>query len=183
MLQCPFGLLRDVDLSFLEALDQIVGREIDQLDGVGAIEHGIRHGLAHADMRDLSDNVVQAFDVLNVDSGVDVDAAAQQLFDVEIALRMAAAGRVGVGELVDEHDLRPARNDGVEVHFLEPLALVLDAPARDDFEAFQQRFRFLAAMGLDDADDNVVAVLSPGASRLQHLVGLADARRRAHERF
>ena len=38
MLERPLGLLRDVDLAFLEPLDQIVGREIDQLDGVGAIE-------------------------------------------------------------------------------------------------------------------------------------------------
>ena len=177
----PLGLLRDVDLSFLEPLDQIVGREIDQFDGVGAIEHGIRHGLAHADMRDLSDDVVQAFDVLDIDGGVDVDAVAQQLFDVEIALGMAAAGRVGVGKFVDQHDLRPAGDDGVEVHLLEPLALVFDAPARDDFEALQQRLGLLAAVGLDDADDNVVAVFLPGAGLLQHLVGLADAGRRTHE--
>ena len=77
VLQGPLGLLRDVDLSFLETLDQIVRGEIDQFDGVGAIEHAIGHCLAHADVRDLSDDVVQAFDVLNVDGGVDVDAAAQ----------------------------------------------------------------------------------------------------------
>ena len=179
--QRPLGLFRDVDLSFFEALDQIVRREIDQLDRVGAIEHRIRHGLAHADMRDLGDDVVQAFDVLDVDRRVDVDAAAQQLLDVEIALGVAAAGRVGVGEFVDQHDLRPAGDDGVEVHFLKPLALVFDSPARDDFEAFQQRLGLLAAVRLDDADDDVVAVLLPGAGLLQHLVGLADARRRADE--
>ena len=44
---------------------------------------------------------------------------------------MAAAGRVGVGKLVDQDDLRPAGDDGVEVHLLEPLALVLDPPARE----------------------------------------------------
>ena len=181
VLQRPLGLLRDVDLSFLEALDQIVGRQIDQFDGVGAVEHGIRHRLAHAHMRDLRDHVIQAFDVLDVDGRVDVDAAAQQLFDVEIALGMTAARRIGVGELVDQHDLRPAGDDGVEVHLLEPLALVFDAPARDDLEAFQQRLRLLAAVGLDDADDDVVAVLLSGAGLLQHLVGLADARRRTHE--
>ncbi len=112
---------------------------------------------------------------------VDVDAVAQQLLDIEIALRMAAAGRVGVGKLVDQDDLRPAGDDGVEVHLLEPLALVLDAPARNDFEAFQQRFGLLAAVRLDDADDDVVAVLLSGARLLQHLVGLADARRRTDE--
>ena len=38
VLQRPLGLLGNVDLALLEALDQIVGREIDQLDGVGAVE-------------------------------------------------------------------------------------------------------------------------------------------------
>ena len=134
------------------------GVEIDQLDRVGAIEHGVRHGLAHAHAGDLGDDVVEALDVLDVDGGIDVDAVLQQLFDVEIALRMTAAGRVGVGELVDQHDLRPAGDDGVEVHFLERLALVFDASARNDFEAVQQRLGFLASVGLDHADDDVVAV-------------------------
>ena len=116
MLERALGLLGNVDLAFLEALDQIVGRQIDQLDGVGAIEHGIGHRLAHAHMRDLRDHVVEAFDVLDVDRGVDVDAVAHQLFDVEVALRMAAAFGVGVREFVDQDDLRMAGDDGVEVH-------------------------------------------------------------------
>ncbi len=46
---------------------------------------------------------------------------------------------------------------------------------------FQQRFGFAAAMGLDDADDDVVAVLLAGVGLLQHFVGLADAGRGADE--
>ena len=43
-------------------------------------------------------------------------------------------------------------------------------------------FGLLAAVGLDDADDDVVAVLACLARAcLQHLVGLADAGRRADE--
>ena len=181
MLERALGLSRNVNLAFLEPLDQVVGREIDQLDGVGAVEDGIRHGLAHAHMGDLGDDVVQAFDVLDVDGRIDVDAAAHQLFDVEIALGMAAAGRVGVGEFVHEDDLRPAGDDGIEVHLLEPLPLVFKAPAGDGFEPREQGLGLSAAVRLDDADDDVVAVLLAGPRRLQHLVGLADAGRRAHE--
>ena len=54
-------------------------------------------------------------------------------------------------------------------------------PARNDLEAFQQRFGLAAAVGLDDADDDVVAVLLAGVGLLQHLVGLADAGRGADE--
>ena len=94
---------------------------------------------------------------------------------------MSAAGCVGVGEFIDQHNLRPTGDDPVKVHFVKPLAFVLDSPARDDFEAFQEGFGFLAAVRLDDADDDVVAVVLPGAGLQQHFVGLADARRRTHE--
>ncbi len=181
MLERALGLLGDVDFAFLEPLDQVVGRQIDQFDRIGAIEHGVRHGLAHPHMGDLRDDVVEALDVLDVDGGIDVDAVAHQLFDVEIALRMAAAFGVGVGELVDQNDLRVPRNDRVEVHLLERLALVFDAAPGNDFEALQQRLGLLAAVGLDHADDDVVAVLQPRVGLLQHFVGLADAGRGADE--
>ena len=41
---------------------------------------------------------------------------------------MAAAGGIGMGELVDQHQLRPPRQDGVEIHLREHPALVGDAP-------------------------------------------------------
>src|SRR5262245_33427693 len=181
MRQRPFRLLGDIDLSLLETLDQIVGREIDQLDGISAVEDGVWDGLAYAHMGNLSNDVIEAFDVLNVDRRINVDAMAGNLFDVEIALRMSATGRVGVSKLIDKNNLRSAFENGVEVHFLEPLPLIINAPTRDDLETLEQRFRFLAPVGLDDADDDVVPVPPPGTGRLQHLVGLADAGRRTDE--
>ena len=51
MLERALGLLGDVDLAFLQTFDQVVRREIDQLDGIGAVEHPIRNRLAHAHAR------------------------------------------------------------------------------------------------------------------------------------
>src|SRR5580704_9293829 len=181
MLERALGLLGDVDFAFPEPLDEVGGRQIDQLDRIGAVEYGIRHGFAHPDMGDLRDHVVEALDVLDVDGAIDVDATAHQLFDVEIALRMAAAFGVGMSKLVDQNDLRFSRNDRVQIHFLEHLAAVVDAAPRNDFEAGQQRFGFLAAVGLDYAGDDVVAVFEPRVGLLQHFVGLTDAGRGADE--
>ena len=181
MLQRALGLLRNVDFPFLEPLDQIVRSEIDELDGVGAVEDRVRHRLAHADMRDLGDNVVEALDMLDIDGGVDVDAAAEQFLDIEVSLGMTTAGRVGVGELVDQRDLRVAGDDGVEIHLLEPLPLVFEALAGNGLEPVEQGLRLLAPMRFDDADHDIVAVLLPCARLLQHLVGLADARSGADE--
>ena len=137
------------------------------------IEFG--HRLADADAGDLRDHVVEALDVLDVDGGVDVDPGGQQLLDVEVALGMAAFGRVGVGEFVDEDEFRVAGEDGVEIHLLEHPALVVDLAPRDHLEAAHQRLRLGAAVGLDDADHDVDAVFPLGLRRDQHLVGLADA--------
>ena len=119
--------------------------------------------------------------MLNVDRGVDIDAARQQLLDVEIAFRMAAAGRVGMGEFIDQRELRTTRDQGVEVHLLDRLIPIHDAFAWDDFKPVQQRFGFRPSVGLDDADDHIDAGLAPCMSALQHLVGLADAGRGADE--
>ena len=159
------GGLADVDLAVLQALDQVVGGDVDDLDVVGAVDDRVGHGLADADAGDLGDDVVEALDVLDVDGGVDVDAGGEQLLDVEVALGVAAAGGVGVGELVDEDELRAAGEDGVEVHLLEHPALVVDPAARDHLEAADQRLGLGAAVGLDDADHDVDAVVPLGLRR------------------
>ena len=92
---------------------------------------------------------------------------------------MAAAVDVGVSKLVDQHDLGSACNDGVEVHFLEPLAFVFNTAARDRLQTLKQRLGFASSMRLDYADDDVVAVALAGLGLLQHFVSLSDAGRGA----
>ena len=82
----PLSLCRDVDLSVAEALDQILGRQIDELDVVGALEDHVRHGLPHPHPGDPCNDVVQALEVLDVDGGVDLDAGVEELLDVRVAL-------------------------------------------------------------------------------------------------
>ena len=175
------GGLAEIDLALFEPLDQVGWCQVDDLDIVGAVDDRIRHGLADADAGDLGDDVVQALNMLDVERGVDVDAARQQFLDIEIALGMAAAGRIGMGEFVDEDEGRAPRQDRVQVHLVERAALVVDEPARDDLETVDQAFRLAAAMGLDDADHDIDPFRPAGAAGGQHLIGLADARRRAEE--
>ena len=74
------------------------------------LKYGVvpRQADTDADAGDLRDDVVEALDVLDIDGSIDVDAVGEQLLDVEITLGMAAAGRVGMGELVDQRDFRAA---------------------------------------------------------------------------
>src|SRR5258707_337035 len=166
MLKGALGLLWDIDLALFQPLNQIVRRQIDQLDRIRAIEHRIRHRLAHPDMRNLRDHVVEALDVLNIDRSVDVDAVREQFLNVEIALRMPAAGRIGVGEFIDQRDLRMARDDSIEIHLPENLVFVFEPFVREDLKALQQRFVLRPSMGLDHAAYGEVW----GSRALDHVV-------------
>ena len=107
----PLGLLRNIDLAFVQAVDQIVGRQIDDLDVVCCFEDAVGYGLAHADARDSGNDVVQALDMLDVERRENIDAGRDQLLDIKIALGMAAFRCIAVRQLVDQHELRAAFED------------------------------------------------------------------------
>ena len=121
-------LLGVVDRASLQPVDERVGRQVDELDLVGLVEHAIGHRLAHAHAGDLADGVVEALEVLDVDGREHVDAGVEELLDGLPALLVRGAGHVGVRELVDEHGRGLARDDRVGVELRERRAVVLDAP-------------------------------------------------------
>ena len=105
-------LLREVHFPRLQPLDQFVGRDVDDFD-LGGLDDAVGDGFADTHARERGDDVVEALDVLDVDRRIDVDARREQFLDVLIAFGVAAAGRVGMGEFVDEHERRRAFEDGV----------------------------------------------------------------------
>ena len=105
-----------------------------------------------------------------------LDTGIEQFLDIHIPLRMPAARRVGMGQIVDEDDLRPAGQDRVEIHLLKPPALVIDRAAGNDLDAVEQGLGIPPPPRLDDADDDVHAVAAPRLGRGQHGEGLAGAR-------
>ena len=82
-------------------------------------------------------------------------------------------------ELVDERDLRLAREHGVDVHLLEGAVAVLELRPRHDLEIADLGRRLLPAVRLDEPDDDVLAVVAPSPAFVQHRERLADAGRRA----
>src|SRR5215472_9198855 len=183
MADCALGLLRYIDLALAQALDQVLRRQVDNFDVVRLVENAVGHGFAHANARDPGDDVVEAFDMLNVESGEDIDAGGNQLLDVEVALRMPAAWRVSVGKFVDQHELRAALEDRVEIHFGEEMSYVVDLLPWNHLEAFQQHLSLAPPVSFDDADDDIDAIAPPGLGRQQHLVCLANPRSCPQENF
>src|SRR6266436_5147451 len=131
------GLLRHIDLALAQALDQIFGREIDDLDIVRLVEDAVGNRFPHADPGDPGDDVVQALDMLDIERGKHIDPGGNDLLDIEVAFGVTAAGGVGVGELVGKNELRPALEDRVEIHFGQQVTLVLDLLPRNYLEAFE----------------------------------------------
>ena len=97
--------LDGVDLAGAQPLEQLLRREVDDHDLIGATEQRVRDRLAHADAAELGDLVVERFEVLNVDRGEHVDPGGQNILDVLVALGVLEPGRVGVGQLVDQAEL------------------------------------------------------------------------------
>ena len=181
VLHRALGLLRQIDLALLQPLEQVIGRQVDQLDLVGLLDDPIRHGLAHDHAGDLGDHIVQALDMLDVDGGVDIDAGLQQLLDILPALGVARAGRVGMRQLVHQDQLRPARQRGVDIELLDRRAVIFDLPAREQLETVHQRLGLGAPVGLDIAGQHIDAGAALLVGGLEHGVGFAHAGRCAKE--
>ena len=173
--QGALGLLGHINLAVAQPLDQVFRRNVDGLDVARIVEDRIRHGLAHADPRDLRNDAVEAFDMLDVERRIDVDSGRDEFFDIHVALGMTAARRIGMGEFIDENERGLARQDRVEVHFLERVAFIADGPARHDLETVEQGLGLGPAMGFDDTRSDVEALAQFGARGLEHRVGFPDA--------
>ena len=66
------GLLRHIHLAIAHAVEQLFRGKIDERDFVGEIEDAIGHGLPDPNTGDLPDDIVETFQMLDVDGRVDV---------------------------------------------------------------------------------------------------------------
>ncbi len=180
-LQCLRGLFGHIDLALLQASDQFARRQIDQHDVVQPIEHAIRHGLADAHAGDAHHHIVEAFQMLDVDRGPDVDAGVQQLHHILPAPLMAAARCIAVGQFIHQHQRRMPCQHGIQVHLLQGVAVVGHFLQRQLRQALQQGLGVGAAMGFHQPHHQVHAAAQLFLRAGQHGVSLAHARRRAEE--
>ncbi|MCY1401303.1 hypothetical protein D9M71_164200 [compost metagenome] len=177
---CP-RLFGYVDLALAQALEQLPGRQVDQHQFEGFLQHPIGQSLAHLHASDATHLVIEAFQVLDVDCGVDVDTRRQQLLHVLPALGMAAARGVAVGQFVDQGQLRRGLEQAIQVHFFEHDPAVLRTQQRLLRKACKHRFGFRPAVGLDHGCQHRDTLAQLGMGRLQHRVGLAHPRGGAEE--
>ncbi len=172
-------LVGAIDVAVGQPPPQRFGRHVDELDLIGCPYGVVRHGLPLADPGDPFDDVVERLEVLDVDGRDDVDAGGEDLLDVLPPLVVARARDVGVSELVDQHEIGPAAQDGVDIHLGDRRAAMLHGATGHDLEIADLLGRTSPSVRLDEADDDVGPALSAPMRFVEHGERLADARRGA----
>jgi hypothetical protein len=133
-------------------------------------------GLPLGDASDLIHHVVERLQVLDVHRGEHGDPCLEQILDVLPALGMARARNIAVGQLVNECDLRPAGQDGVDIHFGERRASILERLSGHQLQIPDQLLGVLPTVSLDKADDHIRAATATPMRLLEHGERLAHAR-------
>src|ERR1019366_1165691 len=177
VLQGPRNAISRVDLSGAQALLQILDGKVEVDPLIRLLEKAVGDGFANLDRGDSLDEVVEAFQVLDVERPDDVDAGIEQLEHVLVAALVVTVRRVRVGKLVDQRDFGRALENLVEAHLFDDDATILDLAQRYHFQVVNQRGRIGATMGFDESDDDVDATLFERVGFFEHAIGLADASR------
>ena len=173
--ESAIGAVLGIDVAALHPGLQGLRREVGHDDLIGTLEHPIGNGFADRDAGDALNGGPEAFNVLDVDGGENVDAGGEQFEHILVAFAVAAAVDVGVGQLVNQDDGGPAGKDGIDIHLLEDGALVLELAAGDAFQLAGELGDAFATVGFNDAGNDVLAATGATLGLAQHAVGFAHA--------
>ena len=110
------------------ALQQLLGLNIDKLNLICLIEYGIRYPILLGYSGYGSHLIVQAFDMLHIDSGVNVDPCLQKLLYVLIAFDMAASVRVCMGQVIQQDQLRAPLKGRVDIKLAQSASAAQEPP-------------------------------------------------------
>ena len=165
------------------AADQGIGRRVHHFDLVGFVQERLGNAVGGALAGDALHFVLLLADVLQVDGGDDADAAVEQFLDILPALRIAAAGRIVVGQPVDQANAGMAAEDGGEVDDLVNAARVAFDDGGNHFEAGEYLLDLGGGLSLHRAHHDVLAALLAAPAFVEHAVRLADARGVSQKHF
>src|SRR5262245_12420413 len=170
-----FRPLHRVDIAAPHARLQGFGRKVRQHHLIGALQYPVRNRLSHLDTGNGLYRWSNALQVLDVHGGEDVDLGFEDLQHIFVTLLVLAAFDVGMRQLIDKHDLRLERNDGLHVHFFKHGAFVFQLLPGNGLELRNQLGHAFTAVRFSHADHHVFAALAAADGFTQHVVSLADS--------
>jgi hypothetical protein len=176
-LQGDSGRVGHVHFALVQTLDQLIWRQVDKFDLCGLIEDAVRQGFPNGNAGNLGNGFVQALKVLDVERGVYVDPVLEQIVDIMIAFWMARPRGIGMCQLVNHGQLRMPGEDGVDIHFGDPLSANLHLMPGYDLQGAKQSFSFDSAVGFDETYNHVHALDLSLARCLEHGIRFPHAGR------
>ena len=180
-IDCGAGLFRHIHLAVAQTLQQFARRQVDQHQVEGFLQYPVRQRFADLYAGDAAHLIVEAFQMLDVDGGVDVDTGGEQFLHVLPALGVTTARRIAVRQFVHQHQFGFESQQTVEVHLLQRDAAILRADQGLLRQTGKQGFGLGAAMGFHDPGDQPYAMAQLRMRGLQHGVGLAYPGRSAEK--
>ncbi|MCY1165432.1 hypothetical protein D9M73_53380 [compost metagenome] len=175
VLRRTLGLVRQVDLTGLQARHQFVGRDIHQDDFIRIVQHRVRYRLMHPDAGDGAHRAIEAFQMLNIQRRPDIDAGLQQFLHVLPAFGMARALDVTVRQLIHQQHPRLARQRSVQVKLLEQSPPVRHIAQRQGLKPRQQFCRVVTAVCFDHSHQHITARPALALGGAEHGVGFTHA--------
>ena len=171
----PLGLLLAIDLAAFQPFHQFGRLDIHDLHLIGPVKDRIRNPLPDGDAGDGGHRIVQTFNMLHIDGGIDIDAGLQQLVHILIALFMPGAGGVAVGQFVHQNEPGLSLQRPVQIKFPKENIPVGYIFHRNLLQIVYQLHRLRAGVRLDIAHHHINALTLCGMGGFQHGIGLADA--------
>ena len=163
-----------IDFARRQSLDQGIGGQVDN-DQFGIVQYLVGHGFPHTDMGEARHDVIEAFDMLDIDRGGDIDPRRQQFLYILPPLGVSAARRIAMRQFIDQNQPRMPFDRGVDVELVQRMALMIDPMARQYAQRFQQQRRFATTMGFRHTDDDIHPLRLSPRRILQHAIGLTHA--------
>ena len=169
------GLLRTVYLPLLQPFQKIRRLNIHKLHLIRLIENKVRDPFLYSDSCYGSHDIIQAFQMLHIDRGIYADSFLQQLLNILITLGMAAAGRIRMGKLIHQQQLRPSLKRRIQIEFPQYYIFIWDFQNGKLLQSVQKRHGFRTRMGFNIPGSHVYPRFCHLCGRLQHRIGFSHS--------
>src|SRR5262245_40996945 len=162
MFERPGNLLCTIDLTGTQAFEQIFRREVEIHYLIRLLEKGIGDRFTDGDVSRLLDEVIEAFQVLDVHGADNVNPGIEQFEHILITLLIAGSWNVCMGKFIDDGNLRPSSEHRVQIHLLHHHPAILKPAPWNDFKSLDEGCSLSATMWLDEGQDHVYTTFLEG---------------------
>ena len=133
MVHGAFCLHRLVNLSLFHPVQKFFRLNINDLHLIRMVKYTVRNPFPDLYMSNRSHQIIQAFQMLNVNGGINVNPCPQKLLYVLIPLLISAAGSIGVSQFIYKNQLRFPLQSTVKIKLPELYSFIFCHKRRNGF--------------------------------------------------